>query len=418
MLRKHAAILTGKLISQTTSTFNLGGGSAAPGLYALKIEPKLLEQLHTIAEKSVIITGTNGKTTTSRMLAHMAETQGLRVVRNATGSNLERGIASALVRHSHKKFDLAIWEVDEAAFNTVAPKLQPDMVVFLNVFRDQLDRYGEIDTVVQRWVQTMPQLKDTQVILNGDDPNLYDLAQNGVKAFGIKGEIIEFEKKHEGGKMALDTVVTDIKSRGLEGLDFKLTSDKTYDIHLPIPGKYHIYDFAAAFSVAQQLGLSSEKAIASLETFSPAFGRVERVELPGKREAYIFLIKNPYGANQVLETLAPLIKPDDRLMGVLNDNFADGTDVSWIWDTNWEQLSKTPYHMCVLSGTRAYDLALRLKYADFAPTEVVPELENAFKEATKGLEGRLFILPTYTALLSLQKLLAAQGIKKEYWNEK
>ncbi|MBI2314977.1 DUF1727 domain-containing protein, partial [Candidatus Daviesbacteria bacterium] len=205
------AVLLGKSISKLTKFFKIGGGSAAPGLYALKIEPELVSKLSQQIPKNIVITGTNGKTTTAKMLAHFAKAAGLKVIRNHTGSNLERGIASTLISNytlypSPYTLDLGIWELDEAAFNMVAPKLKPGIIVFLNIFRDQLDRYGEIDSVVKNWQQTIQRLDlKTIILLNGDDTNILKLAscfkgkiqKFGVKDYKIIGESVQKLKEKE-----------------------------------------------------------------------------------------------------------------------------------------------------------------------------------------------------------------------------
>ena len=431
-MRTHLAVLLGKIISNLTRSLNLGGGSAAPGLYALKLEPKLVEKLSQKIPKNIVITGTNGKTTTARMIAHFAKQAGLKVIRNHTGSNLERGIASTLLSHPRgvTNIDLGIWELDEAAFNTVVPKLNPDIVVFLNVFRDQLDRYGEVDTVVKNWSKTLISLpSDTIVIVNGDDANTAKLKssfkgkvfQFGVKDYKIIGESIDHQKEQED----LDYEAKNVKINGLSGSRFQLTiNNELLTINLPLPGIYHIYDTIAAIACADKLGLPIHRLTDTLKHFQPAFGRVEKLPF-----GYIFLIKNPTGATQVFETIAPQIKQNDRLLLALNDNLADGTDVSWIWDADFEKLKvfdKTNHKVeqnsklkIFVSGTRADDLANRLKYAGFNPANIKVEsdLKNALREAKAGLKGTLFILPTYTAMLELQGILAKQGLKKNYWEE-
>ncbi len=388
-MRTHLAKLAGKLISKTTRTLKLGGGSAAPGLYALKIDPNLVEKLSKQIPQNIVITGTNGKTTTARILAYLANQAGLKVIRNSTGSNLERGIASALISHSGK-FDLGIWEIDEFAFNKVTPKLKPDLILFLNASRDQLDRYGEIDQIITRWCETISKLdSETIVLIN---PQL-DKLKNYFKVQSL-------EKP------------TKIKNYGLDGSEFELNKIK---IKLSAPGIYNVDNAAAAITAANYLHIP----ITSLDKFQTAFGRVEKIDIK-EQTSYIFLIKNPAGATAVFETIAPELKPDDTLLLALNDNFADGTDVSWIWDADFERLQVKGYRLQVIcSGTRAQDLAVRLKYAGFDPKFIVVEndLKNALEQATKAEKGRIFILPTYTALLELQSLLASMGVKKEYWKE-
>lgn len=419
-MRTAAAIILGKLISKVTRTLKMGGGTAAPGLYGLKLDPELVNRLTSRIPKNIVITGTNGKTTTSRILAHFAKASGLKVIRNHTGSNLERGIASALIANHHllmsnDKSLIAIWELDEAAFNIVAPKLKPDVVVFLNVFRDQLDRYGEVNSVVKRWQETIKKLpKKTLILVNGDDANTAKLGglKFGVKDYKIQGEAIQHLREKEN----LDFEAKNIKLNGLKGSSFMLANNQLLmSISLPLPGLYHIYDALAAIAAASLLGLPMSNVQRLMSSFQPAFGRVEKLPF-----GYIFLIKNPAGATQVFQTIALQIKKQDRLLLALNDNLADGTDVSWIWDAEWERIQTTGYRQQIIcSGTRAADLAVRLKYAGFDPKQIIvePDLKNAFKQARGGLQGKLFILPTYTAMLEIQRILAKIGVKKEYWNE-
>lgn len=425
------SIILGKFILYLTRIFKFGGGSAAPGYYALKLYPNLVTDLASQIPKTIIITGTNGKTTTARMLGHFIESQGLKVLRNTTGSNLERGIASALLQNSSLNLkgyrincDLAIWELDEAAFNSVAPKLHPDMIVFLNVFRDQLDRYGEVDSIINKWGKTVAKLpKTTRIFINGDDQNLSALKvyfKGKIQTFGVENFKIGGEKNLMHIQEKLDFEATNIEQIGLEGTKFDLeTITDKWAIALSIPGIYHIYDFLAAFSVAEQLKIKPSAIINSFKNFSPAFGRVEKLSF-----GYILLIKNPVGATQVFQTIKPGLKENDRIMIALNDNFADGTDISWIWDVDFEifqnpSRAKSRDFQIYASGTRATDLALRLKYAGFNPNQLIVQsnLKLAFEGACRGLQGRLFILPTYTCLLELQKILAKDGFKKEYWRE-
>ncbi len=434
-MRTQLALLLGKIIFWLTRYLKIGGGSAAPGLYALKIDPDFVSHLASKIPANMVITGTNGKTTTTRILAHLAKEAGLTVIRNHTGSNLERGIASALISGAklfhlpgglrwHLSFDLGIWELDEAAFSIVAPKIKPRVIVFLNVFRDQLDRYGEVDSVVKNWCKTLKTLTpQTIVLVNGDDANTAKLAgcfkgkvyTFGVEDFKIAGEALQKSKHHP-----LDFEARNVQLNGLDGSSFQFTiNSKPLTINLPLPGVYHIYDAVAAISAAHLLSLSTHRLTDTLTHFSPAFGRVEKLPF-----GYIFLIKNPAGATQVFETIAPQIKQGDRLLFALNDNLADGTDVSWIWDVDFES-SQNPSraqsrdYKIYVSGKRAADLALRLKYAGVDPKHIVVEddLKKALQQARMGLKGRLFILPTYTAMLELQSILTKSGIKKYYWVE-
>lgn len=427
MGRRVLAIILGKIIIHLTKILKIGGGSAAPGYYALKLYPNLVTELAKNIPKTIVITGTNGKTTTSRMLYYFAKEQGLKVIRNHTGSNLERGIASALIANyqllaTNPQTDLAVWELDEAAFNQLVPeKIKPDIIVFLNVFRDQLDRYGEIDSITRGWKKTLEKVnKNTTVLINGDDQNLLGLKNSvkgkietfGIEDYKIKGE----ETVKKIGEEKLDLEAKNVNLLGLSGTNFDIQDRlETWSFSIPLPGVYHLYDFLAAYITSQKLGIKRQAIISALDSYSPAFGRAEKLDF-----GYILLIKNPTGATQVFETLKGELKEGDRLLFALNDNLADGTDVSWIWDSEFERLQTTDYRLQLFcSGTRAEDMALRLKYAGFEPSNIKIEknLKKALKEAREGLKGRLFILPTYTALLNLQKILAKSGEKGHYWRE-
>lgn len=423
------AILLGKLILFLSRLFKIGGGSAAPGLYALKIDKNLIERLAKQIPKTVIVTGTNGKTTTAKIIDHFVKENNIKVIRNSTGSNLERGIASTLISHTNilgnlQNVDLAIWELDEAAFNQLAPKLNSDAIVFLNAFRDQLDRYGEVDSVVANWGKSLQHLsKDITIVVNGDDghtASLKDFFKGKVTTFGLQNYKVAGEKSVVVTGLKLDIEAKDINNNGLSGTEFNFLNHK---VNLPIPGIYQIYNFLAAAIVAQRLGVTTDQIVKSIASFTAAFGRVEKVTLQTGQEVFILLIKNPVGATQVFQTISPTFGKDDVLLIALNDNLADGTDVSWIWDANFELLSPSlraqRSNLVYVSGIRAYDLSLRLRYAGFNTNQLTiePDLEKAYEMATAKLKGKLFILATYTAMMALQNLLVKKSLKKHYWRE-
>lgn len=423
------AVYLGKLISLLTQSLNLGGGSAAPGLYALKLNPNLITFFSSQIQTNIIITGTNGKTTTASLLDHSLRKNGITTIRNKTGSNLERGIASSMLKNTNflgmlPDTEVGIWEVDEAAFNTVAPKIHPRIIVFLNAFRDQLDRYGEVDSVVSKWQKTLAGLaEDTLIIANGDDENTVQMISKIPQKslfYGIDGQKITGEKKpgkHQPVKLTYSA--SDVIPQGLEGsvFDFKFNGHSTR-INFALAGLYQIYNFLASAAVLHNLNIDTSKLSDTLSDFSAPFGRAEKVTVHGK-ECTMMLIKNPLGATSVFETLRTEFKDNDGLLLALNDNFADGTDVSWIWDAEFEKLNfKNQKLKIMCSGTRAYDLAVRLKYSGIKTEiiEVEPDLQEALTGIT-AISDRVFILPTYTALLQLQKLLTKTGVKKHYWRE-
>ncbi len=429
MFRLLLAIFLGKIIIVLTRALKYGGGSAAPGYYGLKICPNLVSKLSKQIPQNVVITGTNGKTTTARFLAHFSKAQNLKLIKNSTGSNLERGVASSLIEKADwlgviSGVDLGIWELDEAAFNKVVFQIKPQIVVFLNAFRDQLDRYGEVDAVVSKWWTSLEKIDWNPVVLiNGNDGNTIKLGSiEGINSsiFKIKGDYFWGEKDFDGHLIKGDFEADIKKTKGMEGTEVEIyTPTIKLDIDLPIPGIYHVSDLLASLATYYQLNLPLENINEILKGFSPAFGRVEKIDLNG-HEGFIFLIKNPAGASLVFDTVKDSLKKEDRLFLALNDNFADGTDVSWIWDAQFENLLKGNQCQIIVSGTRSYDLANRLKYGGAILENIIiePDLERALKLGLKELGGRIFIMPTYTALLSLQKILTSLGYKAHYWKEK
>jgi lipid II isoglutaminyl synthase (glutamine-hydrolysing) len=426
------ALWLGKFIFIISRLLKTGGGSAAPGYYALKIYPDLLPSLIRNIQTNVVITGTNGKTTTARILNHFIEKEGISILRNSTGSNLERGIVSSLINSSDlfgniSGIDLGIWELDEAAFNSVSPKIKPKIIVFLNAFRDQMDRYGEVDTVVKNWERTLNNSNwDPVIVINQGDANTCKLSEvKDINHYGFKvlnHEIFQEKVFHkEKLEKSTDFSAEIIANKGLTGSEFIVKYPKgSFRTNFHIPGIYHVYDFLAAFAAYYLLSFPVKDIEESLKSFLPAFGRVERFEI-NNRNGYIFLIKNPAGATQVFETIAPNIEDSDTLLLALNDNFADGKDVSWIWDAEFEKLktgSAFKNIKIICAGLRAEELALRLKYAGFRTNDISTEnnIDKAFSESAKGSRGKLFILPTYTALLELQNLMSKRGLKKHYWS--
>lgn len=429
VITSFLAIIIGKIISFITKTFSIGGGSAAPGLYALKTDSNLIERLSKQIPTNIIITGTNGKTTTARLLNHLLTKQKLKTLRNSTGSNLERGVASSLLSKASifgevKDVDVGIWEVDEAAFNTLLPKIKPAVVVFLNSFRDQLDRYGEVDSVVRKWQTSLNQIEQSCVlIVNGDDTNTAKLSAPKaclIEYFGIKGHKIAGEKGVKRTDVVPVIEASKVKLEGLSGSKFDITvPEGTVPISLPLPGNYQIYNFLAAFGVYRSLNMPLEAAFFDLNEYTSAFGRVEEIQFK-KNKGIIWLIKNPVGASQVFETVVDELSGREVVLCALNDNLADGQDVSWIWDAEFERFKNQDSKFKIIcSGTRANDLAVRFKYAgiDEDRIQVEPNLDLAFDSAFKLSNDKVIILPTYTALLELQKLLAAKKIKKHYWKE-
>lgn len=456
-LKLSTAILIGKIIGFLTKLTG-GGATAAPGLYAIKIDPQLVRK---ISQKnqvdSIIISGTNGKTTTSRLLFEILSTK-YKIVHNRQGSNLLRGIASTLISQSSilGKIEqkLAIWEVDEAALRQVINSTKPKIVVLLNLFRDQLDRYGETDTIRDKWQKSLSLIpKETVLIANADDPQISYIAQK------FKGKVIFFgvnqtklnlpeishvaDIKHClncGSKLDYLTVLSShlghyscpncsfkrpspsVSASNLKFNSYFSTSagiainNHQLTINYHLPGLYNVYNVLAATAIANYLEIERADAKKTISSFSAAFGRSEEITVQEKK-VKIFLIKNPTGANEVLRVFAQLNKVN--LLVALNDNFADGRDVSWIWDTNWEVLSNK-IKSITISGVRAWDMGLRLKYAGFKLSKkmINEDINYSLNFTVKNMrfDETLLILPTYTAMLEIQKYLAKTK-KGPKWHE-
>ena len=433
------------------------GGTSLPGKVLLRLAPRAIEQLaRRLPEGNAVISATNGKTTTAAMVSSVLRRRGATLVHNRAGANMAGGIASTLAaaaspsgRSLSGRFGL--FEVDEFWLGQVTEQLRPRVLLLGNLFRDQLDRYGELETIAERWAGVTSALDGgTRLVLNADDPLVADLGRerSAVTYFGVDDDSLAFaelqhasDSKHCrrcgaayrydaaylahlghyhcdncGARRPEPTVVArDVELRGIRSAAFTLAVDgATARVELPLPGLYNVYNALGAAALALELGVDLPAIAAGLEAVEPAFGRAETVRL-GDREASLLLVKNPAGANEVLRTLA-LEDRELDLLGVLNDGVADGRDVSWVWDADWELLAGGVRRM-TCAGSRAAELALRLKYAgvDERRLHVVEALPAALDAALADGSGPLYVLPTYTALIELKALLAERGHSQEYW---
>jgi lipid II isoglutaminyl synthase (glutamine-hydrolysing) len=431
-----------------------GGGTTLPGKLLSKLDPGAVDRLAArLPEGSALVSATNGKTTTAAMVARILEPS-WRLAHNRAGANLVSGVASALV--AARDAELGMFEVDEAALPEVARRVRPRAVSLGNLFRDQLDRYGELELLAERWRGMARELPDeARLVVNGDDPQLGELARvraGGATVFGVDdprhaaaelqhaadskwcvrcGTPYEYAAAYIGhlgdyscpscghARPPLDVRARGIELEGLERVSFELVSPEgAQRIELQVPGLYNVYNALAAAALARALGASGEAIQAGLQGFSAAFGRFERIRI-GERSLLVLLIKNPAGANEVVRTLVAGGAPR-LLLVALNDGIADGRDVSWIWDVDFEPLLGGLERL-IATGERAAELALRFKYAGLSAEaiEVAPRLEEALD---RGLEltpagGELTALPTYTAMLALRELVARRGFARPYWEE-
>jgi UDP-N-acetylmuramyl tripeptide synthase len=428
------------------------GGTTLPGRVLLRLDSGAMGELGRKLERgSVLVSATNGKTTTSGMLAAMLERAGSEVVHNRAGSNMNWGVATALLDAGRHPGQIGLFEVDEAWLAPVARELDPSLILLSNLFRDQLDRYGELELLADRWAELVAERDGRSTfVLNADDPLVADLGRERRKVvyFGVEDRSHSLESlehasdskrcRNCGHEYAYEAVYLGhlgryrcpncgrerpkpavaaerVTLRGMHGSDVRIaTPAGTFDLSLPLPGLYNVYNALAATAAALELGVSTEQIGAALSSFAAAFGRVERLQVAG-REVAILLVKNPAGANEVLRTLT-LEDGSLDIWIALNDGIADGRDISWIWDADFELLAGRIGHIAC-SGTRAEEMALRLKYAGVeAPIAVERELGRSLDSAVAANgDGRpLYALPTYTALLELRDLLSNRGLARRW----
>ncbi|MBV9196606.1 MAG: DUF1727 domain-containing protein [Solirubrobacterales bacterium] len=452
-----AKILAARAVGGLARRAGRGGGTSLPGKVLIRLEPEAIGELSArLPRGSLVISATNGKTTTAAMTAAVLERSGIALVHNRAGANMAGGVASTLLAAARPgrtiDGELGLFEVDEFWLDRLIPQLEPRAVLLANLFRDQLDRYGELETIADRWAAVVARMSSSsRLVLNADDPLIADLGRRmpNVTYFGVEdGSVAVPEMQHAsdskhcrrcGAAYAYDAVYLGhlgryhcpscgqtrprpsisaeaIRFDGTRGAAFRLcTREATADVALPLPGLYNVYNALAAAALCLQLQIPLETVAAGLEAVAAAFGRAETVAIDGL-ELSILLVKNPAGANEILRTL--VLEPGELdLLAILNDRTADGRDVSWIWDADFELLA--PHvRRATCAGTRAAELALRLKYAGVPVErlEVIPPLAPAFDAAVgRTASERLFALPTYTALLELHEELAARGHVPQFW---
>ncbi|MHB8060414.1 MAG: MurT ligase domain-containing protein [Gaiellaceae bacterium] len=442
--------LVARAVGTASRLSGKGGGTTLPGRVLNALNSAGMARLATRLEQgSAIVSATNGKTTTAAMAAAILAPR-FRLAGNPAGANLSSGISTALLYT--READLGLFEVDEAALPRVAEALGPRVLCLGNLFRDQLDRYGELELLAERWRGVVASLPaDNTLVVNEDDPQLAQLARTreSVIRFGIEDERhggplphaadarycsacgVAYDYKLAyvghlgvyscpgcGFERRKPTIwAEEIELAGLSGSSFRLRlPERTVTVRLGLPGLYNIYNALAAAALGYALGAPADEIVSGLESTQAAFGRSERIAIDEKR-LLLLLIKNPTGANEVVRTLVAGGTPKTLLIA-LNDGIADGQDTSWIWDVDFEPLLGGLERL-IASGGRAAELALRFKYAGFpeAQIEVVPAAAAALDRGLELTEekGELVVCPTYTAMLELQALLAERGHADPYW---
>ncbi len=508
-LRAGLAVVAGRTVGAISRRLHMGGGTSIAGVVAQRLYPEIVAHLATqLQHGSVMITGTNGKTTTSGFIASIFRKAGLRVWQNREGSNLMRGVASSLVIRAQANGNLrrsgraiSILEVDEAALPQAVQAVCPRVLVFTNLFRDQLDRYGEVHSVLAYWQRAISKLPESStLVLNADDPAIAQLGRNfagNVLYYGIDDLSLAsgHSKEETSGHQVLDSTTCplcggeylydvrfyshmghyhcvngdtarpqpDVRATSVQ-LDtfdrYRLTLEQNrqrQELIVPLAGTYNIYNALAAATTAVALSIDWEAVTQGIGQFKAVFGRGESVQAEG-RTLRLFLAKNPTGFNEVLRTLFSEQTAQHALF-LLNDNTADGRDISWIWDVDFERVVGQTQSL-VVAGTRALDLALRLKYAGVAESsmQIVPSVPSGSVERKLRASGgrkqqstaasdessghalpaaevrrygvknaldlalqqtpigeTLFIVPTYTALLEVHRELEQRGFIGRYW---
>ena len=448
-LESSAARLVGRL----SRAAGRGGGTTLPGKLVWKLDPGALELLAgRLPQGVVLVSATNGKTTTTAIASSILGSA-YRLAWNNSGANLASGVTSTLLAADGA--ELGLLEVDEFALPEMMRRTRPRAVCLGNLFRDQLDRYGELEHIAERWRDAVAELPpETTLVANADDPLVATLPEgrDRVVLFGVDdprrarpalqhasdskycvrcGHPYRYDAAyvaHLGAyrcemcghaRPALDVAAREIEPDGLDGVSFVLhASSGSARVRLAVPGLYNVYNALAAASLALSLGIALDDVAAGIGRFSAAFGRFERFAVPD-RSVLLVLIKNPAGANEAIRTLEDGGVPP-TLVVALNDRIADGRDVSWIWDVDFEPLLERADRI-VVSGERAAELALRFTYAGFPleRLELVAGLEDALD---RGLEltpagGELAVLPTYTAMLELRTIATTRGLTRPYWED-
>lgn len=439
------AIMVGKTII-TVNRFLGKKGTSLPGMVALKICPNLISQLRRQHDKVIVVTGTNGKTTTSNLLAEIFIANKSTLTHNTAGANMASGIATAFIEASNiygqTTGNIAIIETDEATMPIVLPDLKPDMVIVTNFFRDQLDRYGELDKTIQLTVDAISKQNNTEVVLNADDPLVATIGRKvnlPVKYFGIaqnkysikhNTQVIEgrycpfcqgeyqydyYQYGQLGGytcpqcgykRPQPDFLISEMEL--IDGISFTLVTDAGQEeYNLSLQGFYNVYNALAAVTAALEAGIDSPTIKKGLTQYAPNAGRMEKFNIRG-HEATLALVKNPTGFNEVIKT-AVRTTGQKNLVIAINDLAADGRDVSWLWDVDFEILADATVENIVCSGLRGEDMAVRLKYAGVPADKIL--FQKNLKEAINICinqskpENKIYILPTYTNLFATAEIL-------------
>jgi len=461
--RLALAISAGKIAGASGRFFHIGGGTSLPGMIARRIDPNVLKSVVGASKaKKIVITGSNGKTTTARMMAAIADAGGRRVSQNRTGSNLLQGVTSVAVNFADMfgrlDRDVLLFEIDEATIPLAVPEIQPDVVVITNIFRDQLDRYGELYAVARALNKMLESLPETSsIILNGNDPQVASFGSNAKAKrifFGLEttevgtpvpeqsADIIrcihcDSDFIYEVAYMShlgiyrcpecgytlptLDVAVTSVSlapdGEGPSHVKLR-TPQGEIKLEIPLPGLHNVYNVAAAIAAATAAGFPLDKAQSALSNIRTAFGRLEKIQA-GDKTIYLSFVKNPTSFNLILRLIAQHAGKKHLLLAA-SHTVVDGEDFAWLWDVDIEEIADDVVD-AVCSGNKPEELAMRLKYAEI-PTDkitLIPDREAALDAALKNVEsgGTLYIMSSYTPTQELRRIMQKRGWVKHFWEE-
>ena len=441
-LKTSIAITLGRLANTILS--KRGGGSSFPGKLAEKIDKDILKNLSSTYDV-IMVTGTNGKTLTTTLISNIIRLRDGSVLTNPTGANLRQGVITSFITSpDRKQAKVAVLEIDEATLKYITPHIKPKFIVFTNVFRDQMDRYGEIYTTYGEMVKGASFAQEAMIIANGDLPifNSGDLA-NPIQFYGFNhiedGEfsvnpntdgilcpkcehILRYKKityanqgkyycpNCEFKRPDLTYELNRINRLTIQDANFTIGDT---EFHLPVAGVYNLYNALAAYSVAKAMDIDDALIKQGFEEVNKVFGRQEVVKI-GKKDLILNIMKNPVGVNQLIDLIS-LEKDPFSLFILLNDRPADGTDVIWIWDGKFEELLSQADRPVLISGLRADDLKQRIEVCGLTDEEIL--VEKNLNEITRCLQNlpnkKVYVLATYTAMLDLRKVFKEEGFLVE-----
>ncbi|MFA9398900.1 MAG: MurT ligase domain-containing protein [Clostridiaceae bacterium] len=446
-IKSYCSIIVSKIVQKLSASI-LKGGSNFPGTIALKFDKDILK---TVASNYsvIIVTGTNGKTTTTSMIYNTIKSSNLPVISNNTGANMFSGIVSCFVKNysfKNKAKRYAVIEVDEANLIYVTSYITPEIICITNLFRDQLDRYGEVYSTLNVILKGIKNIPSTTLLLNGDESLLGDLdLKNPMLYYGFNTKVYEdssidvnadakFCKKCKSPYQYNFITYNHLGDFYCESCGYKrphlnyfvnrideITSEYSHieinnqEFIINQPGIYNIYNALSSYGVAKILNISTEYIFSSLKNQKSQFGRQEKINIDGK-ELNIILVKNPAGYDEAINTVT-LNKGNISLAILLNDNYADGRDVSWIWDVNFEKLNQLKIDDIFISGIRLYDMAIRLKISglNLDKFKIEDNYDSLINDMKKSSSDSIFVLATYTSMTSLRKFLVKKGYIKKIW---